>query len=139
MRAARTPGLQVALDDFGTGYSSLSYLKKFDIDTYQDRPVLRAQTSAGSDDLVLCKAVIVMAHALELKVVAEGIETREQCKFLTPVGCDYGQGYLFFQAAGWPPSSRPCSNQQAAGDPRDAAAMRLSGPTIGGYRRRGHQ
>ena len=91
----RATGIQIALDDFGTGYSSLSYLKKFELDFIKIDQSFVRNLSAGSDDLVLCKAIIVMAHALGLKVVAEGIETDEQRTLLSAAGCDYGQGYLF--------------------------------------------
>jgi EAL domain-containing protein (putative c-di-GMP-specific phosphodiesterase class I) len=91
----RDAGIQVALDDFGTGYSSLSYLKKFDIDYIKiDRSFVRNLT-ATSDDMALCEAIIVMAHKLGLKVIAEGIETATQRNLLTEAGCDYGQGHLF--------------------------------------------
>ncbi len=91
----RDAGIQVALDDFGTGYSSLSYLKKFDIDYIKiDRSFVR-NLSATSDDMALCEAIIVMAHKLGLKVVAEGIETAAQRHLLTAAGCDYGQGHFF--------------------------------------------
>ena len=91
----RDAGIQVALDDFGTGYSSLSYLKKFDIDYIKiDRSFVRNLTPV-SDDMALCEAIIVMAHKLGLKVVAEGIETATQCRLLTEAGCDYGQGFYF--------------------------------------------
>jgi|GEM_PF-1019540 len=91
----RDAGIQVSLDDFGTGYSSLSYLKKFDIDFIKiDQSFVRNLTH-GSDDLVLCEAIIVMAHKLGMKVIAEGVETAEQCDLLEAAGCDYGQGYLF--------------------------------------------
>ncbi|MBU1424657.1 MAG: EAL domain-containing protein [Gammaproteobacteria bacterium] len=91
----RDAGIQVALDDFGTGYSSLSYLKKFDIDYIKiDRSFVRNLT-ATSNDMALCEAIIVMAHKLGLKVIAEGIETATQRHLLTAAGCDYGQGYFF--------------------------------------------
>ena len=91
----RKAGMQVSLDDFGTGYSSLSYLKKFDIDTLKiDQSFVRNMTP-GSDDLALCEAIIVMAHKLGIQVVAEGIETSEQCNMLVAAGCDFGQGYYF--------------------------------------------
>lgn len=91
----RDAGIQVSLDDFGTGYSSLSYLKKFDIDYLKiDRSFVK-NLEPDSDDLALCEAIIVMAHKLGLKVVAEGIETKEQHSLLSAAGCDYGQGYLF--------------------------------------------
>jgi diguanylate cyclase (GGDEF)-like protein len=97
----RDAGIQVALDDFGTGYSSLSYLQKFDIDYIKiDRSFVHNLT-ATSDDMALCEAIIVMAHKLGLKVIAEGIETDLQRDLLTAAGCDFGQGYLF--AAPLPP------------------------------------
>ncbi len=90
----RDAGVQVALDDFGTGYSSLSYLQKFDIDYIKiDQSFIRNLTPAATD-LALCKAIIVMAHALGMTVIAEGIETPEQLDLLKAAGCDYGQGYL---------------------------------------------
>jgi len=93
--AFRDAGIQVSLDDFGTGYSSLSYLKKFDIDYLKiDQSFIR-NLSPNANDLALCEAIIVMAHKLGIKVIAEGIETQEQCDLLTAAGCDYGQGYLF--------------------------------------------
>jgi diguanylate cyclase (GGDEF)-like protein/PAS domain S-box-containing protein len=91
----RDAGIQVALDDFGTGYSSLSYLKKFDIDYLKiDRSFTR-NLAPDSSDMALSEAIIVMAHKLELKVIAEGVETPEQRDLLAAAGCDYGQGYLF--------------------------------------------
>ncbi|MCC6070525.1 EAL domain-containing protein [Massilia sp. GCM10020059] len=91
----RDAGIQVALDDFGTGYSSLSYLKKFDIDYLKiDRSFTR-NLAPQSSDMALSEAIIVMAHKLGLRVVAEGVETAEQRDLLLAAGCDYGQGYLF--------------------------------------------
>ena len=91
----RDAGIQVALDDFGTGYSSLSYLKKFDIDYLKiDRSFTR-NLAPDSSDMALSGAIIVMAHKLGLKVIAEGVETPEQRDLLAAAGCDYGQGYLF--------------------------------------------
>ncbi len=91
----RDAGMQVALDDFGTGYSSLSYLKKFDIDYLKIDRSFVSNLAPGSDDMALCEAIIVMAHKLGIKVIAEGVETVQQRDLLTAVGCDYGQGYLF--------------------------------------------
>ena len=93
--AYRDAGIQVAIDDFGTGYSSLSYLKKFDIDYLKIDQSFVRNLEADSSDLALCEAIIVMAHKLGLKVIAEGIETPQQLELLTAAGCDYGQGYLF--------------------------------------------
>jgi EAL domain-containing protein (putative c-di-GMP-specific phosphodiesterase class I) len=93
--AFRDAGVQVSLDDFGTGYSSLSYLKKFDIDYLKIDQSFTRNLSPNATDLTLCEAIIVMAHKLGIKVIAEGIETQEQCDLLVAAGCDYGQGYLF--------------------------------------------
>jgi diguanylate cyclase (GGDEF)-like protein/PAS domain S-box-containing protein len=91
----RDTGMQVSLDDFGTGYSSMSYLKKFDIDYLKiDQSFVRNVTT-DSTDRTLCETMIMMAHKLGMKVIAEGIETAEQRDFLMQAGCDYGQGYLF--------------------------------------------
>lgn len=91
----RNSGIQVSLDDFGTGYSSLSYLRKFHIDFIKIDQSFVRNLHQGSDGAVLCEAIIVMGHKLGLKVIAEGIETREQRDLLAAAGCDYGQGYLF--------------------------------------------
>ncbi|MGP1614848.1 MAG: EAL domain-containing protein, partial [Pollutimonas bauzanensis] len=83
------------LDDFGTGYSSLSYLKKFDIDYIKIDQSFVRNLGPDTDDMALCEAIIVMAHKLGLKVIAEGVETIDQRDLLIRAGCDYGQGYLF--------------------------------------------
>jgi len=91
----RDNGIQVAMDDFGTGYSSLSYLKKFHIDYIKiDQSFVRNLTP-DSSDLALCEAMVVMAHKLGIKVIAEGVETQLQRELLTNISCDYGQGYLW--------------------------------------------
>ena len=93
--ALRDNGIEVAIDDFGTGYSSLSYMKKFDIDYLKIDQSFIATLSPDSEDLALCEAIIVMAHKLGCKVVAEGIETMNQYQLLKDADCDAGQGYLF--------------------------------------------
>ncbi|MCQ8182176.1 PAS domain S-box protein [Methylomonas sp. SURF-1] len=95
LMAFRDAGMQVAIDDFGTGYSALSYLKKFDIDYLKIDQSFVRNMAEDSSDFVLCEAIIVMAHKLGLKVVAEGVETEQQRALLAAIGCDYGQGYLF--------------------------------------------
>lgn len=91
----RDAGIQVAIDDFGTGYSSLSYLKKFDIDYLKIDQSFVRHLSTDANDVALCEAIIVMAHKLDLKVIAEGVETEQQRNILAAAGCDYAQGYLF--------------------------------------------
>ena len=95
LMAFRDAGVQVSIDDFGTGYSAMSYLKKFDIDYLKiDRSFVRDLTTDASD-LAIAEAMIVMAHKLGMKVVAEGVETAAQRDLLRSAGCDYAQGYLF--------------------------------------------
>lgn len=95
MRKLREAGIQISLDDFGTGYSSLSYLKKFDIDYLKIDQTFVRNLTQESDDMALCEAIIVMAHKLGMKVIAEGVETAVQSELLASAGCDYGQGYYF--------------------------------------------
>jgi len=88
-------GVKIALDDFGTGYASLSHLKQFPVDTIKiDRSFL-AGLSENTDDAAIVRAVLKLGQSLDIKVVAEGIETWSQARYLRAHGCDLGQGYLF--------------------------------------------
>jgi len=95
MRALHCSGIRISIDDFGTGYSSLNHLKRFPINTVKiDRSFVRDITT-DSDDAAIVGAIISMAHTMELKVIAEGVETEEQLEFLRNLHCDEIQGFLF--------------------------------------------
>jgi diguanylate cyclase (GGDEF)-like protein/PAS domain S-box-containing protein len=88
-------GVNIAVDDFGTGYSSLGYLKQFPVDVLKiDRSFVK-EVHANDDDAAIVRAIVSMAHNLDISVVAEGVETVEQLGFLDECACDFVQGYLF--------------------------------------------
>lgn len=95
LQAIRDMGLRIAIDDFGTGFSSLSYLSKFPVDTLKiDRSFVIEMTDSAQG-LALVSTIISLAHALGLKVVAEGVETEEQARLLRVLNCEEMQGYLY--------------------------------------------
>jgi diguanylate cyclase (GGDEF)-like protein/PAS domain S-box-containing protein len=105
LQTLRDSGVQVAVDDFGTGYSSLSYLRKFPIDALKIDQSFVGRIGTTADDASIVTAVIGMAQSLKLRVVAEGVETLEQSRFLQAHACDEAQGYYF---------SRPVPPEQFA-------------------------
>ncbi len=109
----RELGVKLAIDDFGTGYSSLSYLKRFPVDYVKIDQTFIRDLSANGEDAAITRAIIAMAHGLDLKVVAEGVETQGQMDFLKAQRCDEIQGFLI---------SRPLPAEQFAQLLRDQAA-----------------
>lgn len=103
MRSLRERGVRFSIDDFGTGYSSLSYLKRLPINTLKIDKSFVANILTSPDDASIAIAIIRLAHSLKLEVVAEGVETAEQFKFLKTLQCDTMQGFLF---------SRPLTDYQ---------------------------
>ena len=113
-------GVTVSLDDFGSGYSSLNYLKALPVNTVKIDRTFVKNLPTSADDLVIAKAIIVMAHNLKLRVVAEGVETKSQLELLRKLKCDYMQGVLY---------SRPLPPQKAIKllTPRRSLAARRRG------------
>jgi EAL domain-containing protein (putative c-di-GMP-specific phosphodiesterase class I) len=95
LRALKSLGVVLAIDDFGTGYSSLSYLQRFPLDILKVDQSFVDELGESPEAEEIVSAVIGLAHALGLKVVAEGVETKAQLEVLRAFGCDFAQGYLF--------------------------------------------
>ena len=95
-------GIKVAIDDFGTGYSSLNYLKRFPIDTLKIDKTFVADVCKDPHDTAIVRAIITLGHALDLTVIAEGVETQEQLQYLSSLGCDVVQGFLFSKSLSAP-------------------------------------
>jgi diguanylate cyclase len=93
LRALRTMGLRLSLDDFGTGYATLTYLKRFAVDELKIDRSFVLNMARDDHDATIVRSLIGLAHAMELQVVAEGIETATVCDLLRVMGCDRGQGY----------------------------------------------
>ncbi|PNE01475.1 sensory box protein [Alcanivorax sp. MD8A] len=94
LQQLRTRGIELALDDFGTGYSSLSYLKRFPVDTLKIDRSFIMDLDKSPDDAAITRAIIDMAHSLQMNVVAEGVETEDHLSILRDMDCDSIQGYL---------------------------------------------
>ena len=94
----RNLGISSSLDDFGTGYSSLHYIKKFTIDSLKIDISFINNITTDADDVAIVSAIIAMAHAMNVKVIAEGVENNEQLNILRELGCDEIQGYIYSRA-----------------------------------------
>lgn len=94
MGAMRMRGLNLSIDDFGTGYSSLSYLKRFPIDCLKIDKSFVSNIETDINDAAIVSSIVALAKAMDLRVVAEGIENTNQLKYLQQIGCDEAQGFL---------------------------------------------
>ncbi len=95
LRELKRLGVKLALDDFGTGYSSLSYLKRFPVDSLKIDASLTRELERSAEDTAIASAIIDLAHALNMKVTAEGVEAAGELEKLRNLGCDLAQGYYF--------------------------------------------
>jgi EAL domain-containing protein (putative c-di-GMP-specific phosphodiesterase class I) len=128
LEALRKMGVRIAIDDFGTGYSALSYLREFPIDTVKmDRSFVH-NLGQGSADSALIRSVVELGEALDMQIIAEGIEGQGQLDSVTGLRCDVGQGYFFS-----PPLDAGAMGEMLAGDSlaaaNEAAAAEAASPT----------
>ncbi len=110
-------GIQLSIDDFGTGYSSLSYLHQFPVDTLKIDQSFVSRLDATSQNLEIVRTIVMLAHNLEMDVIAEGVETQAQAQQLRRLGCEFAQGFLY---------SRPVDAATAMGLLRRGAFARAN-------------
>jgi EAL domain-containing protein (putative c-di-GMP-specific phosphodiesterase class I) len=133
-------GVRISIDDFGTGYSSLAYLKRLPVDEIKIDRSFVIDMKLDSNDAVIVRATIDLAHNMSLRVVAEGVENPETLRLLTSLGCDVVQGFFVSQAlpydeliqwlskSAWSAKQRPSVSSKAAGKGNPVVALRRSRP-----------
>ena len=106
LHAFKAMGITLSLDDFGTGYSSLSYLQRFPIDVIKIDQSFTIDVASSMDAAPITRAILSMAHSLNMKTVAEGVETSKQFEFMSLNGCSAIQGHYFCRALPVPEMTR---------------------------------
>ncbi len=109
--------MRVAIDDFGTGYSALTYLRDFPIDMVKMDQSFVNDLSAGRGDQALVRSVVELGEALDMQIVAEGIERRDQLDHLSEMRCNVGQGYFFARPLDSDGISELLDDQRTAASP----------------------
>jgi diguanylate cyclase (GGDEF)-like protein len=127
LSALKEFGFALAVDDFGTGYCSLNYLKRFPLDTLKIDRSFVADISTNTDDEAIVRAIIALGHSLDLKIVAEGVETAAQLQFLQAESCDAIQGYLMSAAVPAAAFADLLRAPRTAGGSAHAGVMRYAG------------
>ncbi|MDE3225870.1 MAG: EAL domain-containing protein [Nitrospirota bacterium] len=127
LQRIKSMGLRLSVDDFGTGYSSLSYLHAFPLDALKIDRVFVRDIAADGNGGAIARAIVSLAHSLNLHVVAEGVETEEQLRFLRREGCDAGQGFFF---------GRPVPGEELVARSGDIMGQRAPDCADGSLRRR---
>jgi diguanylate cyclase (GGDEF)-like protein len=120
----RALGVNISIDDFGTGYSSLSYLHRLPVDRLKiDRSFVRDINNVSAGTASVVRAIVVMAHSLDLSVVAEGVESAEQLEAIREAGCDFAQGFYFYRPLPVDVTARLLASSEAAPARRDIEAF----------------
>ncbi|KPZ04277.1 PAS:GGDEF protein [Pseudomonas tremae] len=122
LKDIKSYGISLSVDDFGTGYSSLAYLRRFPLDALKIDRVFIKDITSNHEDAAITRAVIVLAHELGLKVIAEGVETVDQLELLVTYGCDQMQGYFF---------SRPVISDECAAMIKSSRSLDIRFPESG--------
>ncbi len=137
LQTLRTRGVRIAIDDFGTGYSSLSYLRRFPVDILKIAKDFVAPPDGDSSEWAFAAAIIALGRALDLRIVAEGIEEPGQLERLRALGCEFGQGFLFARpspidgvASLLGVAGRRLTAELAGPQPDPHARSRRSGPSV---------
>jgi diguanylate cyclase (GGDEF)-like protein len=125
LNAVNAMGVGIALDDFGTGYSSLTYLRRLPVQKVKIDRTFVSNVDKDPDDAVIARAIVSLGHSLGLKVVAEGVEHRDQLKFLRDEGCDHAQGYFLAR----PLNVKDCESYLEQANDK-ARAMRASSGVV---------
>lgn len=115
LRELQEMGIQISMDDFGIGYSSLATLKRFPLHTLKIAREFVNDITTDPKDAAIIKSVVALGHGLDLKVIAEGVETSEQLNFLRLVNCDGMQGYFFSRPLPAEAAAQLCFKQSASG------------------------
>jgi EAL domain-containing protein (putative c-di-GMP-specific phosphodiesterase class I) len=127
LRTLRSDGIAIEIDDFGTGYSSLSYLKELPLDAVKiDRSFIR-EVDVNPVDAAILSAIVAMAHSVNLRVVAEGVETAQQLQVIGRHACDIAQGYFFAR----PMPAEECANFLVEASERDSLIDNVRAATSG--------
>lgn len=125
LRQVKQAGIKLSIDDFGTGYSALGYLKHYQIDYVKIDKSFIKNLEADNYDFILCRAIIQMAHELNLKLIAEGVENPQQENILKVMNCDFIQGFLHGRPAAFSALIQQITQQQAV-----PAALHLIEPLV---------
>ncbi|MDQ1591756.1 MAG: hypothetical protein QOG71_2383 [Pyrinomonadaceae bacterium] len=124
LRQLRSLNVQLSIDDFGTGYSSLSYLHRFPINILKIDRSFVGRMCLEEESLGIVETIVILASKLKMNVVAEGIETEEQCEGLRDLGCEYGQGFIFAEPVTQEAATQLLAQEERARRPTAALVSR---------------